>query len=232
MSLSLSTAEKSTQTKSEELLDAYLKGACKFMDNMEKGVVSKAAKNFLKAEDKEFNEYYGKPLTKELLSKVSEDDIAKKETELKAQAKAAPFKAKANYALNAEMQKDNYFSVMAPTVAALPGLAVLVNAAEQGSLEGVAVGLAGVGAAVGAAAAVYKIKGSLEAKNPEEQKAIDNYIDVKHSLVALKQLKKAIQKENGTTNLQLGQKFLAAGYGNPGGMITVPAFAKRKEGGR
>lgn len=117
-------------------------------------------------------------------------------------------------------------------MAVLPGLAVLVNAAEQGSLTGVAVGFAGIGAAVGGVAAVQSVRRSLEAKDAAEQKQIDDYIAVKHSQLALKQLKKAIQKEQGTSYKQQVQQLFASGLGNPGGMITPLALQQKKGSSR
>jgi len=232
MTLKLLTAEKTSQTKSEELLNAYLKGACVFIGTAKRNEVADCAKAFLKNDEGYFNAYYDKPATKDLLTSVNEADISKKEKELKMRAKTAPFKAKLNYAFNVEARKHDSLSVLVPSIAALPGLSVSVNAAEQGSLEGFAIGMAGIGVAVGTTVAAYKVRKGLEAKNPAEQRAIDDYIAAKHSLVALKQLKKAIQKENGSSNMQMAQRFLAAGFGNPGGMITTPAILKQKANGR
>lgn len=232
MALNLSTDKNTPKTKSQELLDAYLKGACVFSKGMEKKEAKDYAKTFLVSDHPQFNADYGKPSTDKLLSEVKYEDVLKKEKELKAQAKEAPLKIKANYALDVEPKKVKLSSILGPSLAVLPGLSVLVNAAEQQSEAGVAVGLAGVGVAVGAVAAVHGIRNGLKAKSPEEQKEIDNYIDIKHSQLALKQLKKAIQEKNGTSYKQQVQQLFAAGYGNPGGMITTPAMLKQKAGGR
>ena len=80
--------------------------------------------------------------------------------------------------------------------------------------------------------AQFEIPGLVKGRNPEEKKTINDYYDVKHSLVALKQLKRAIRKENGKANLKKAREFLAEGFGNPGGMITVPTIVKQKTGGR
>lgn len=231
MSLELSTSDKSS-TKSEKLIEAYLKSACKALNNLPKGVARSASQFFWLKDDQEFNAEFGKPSTKELLSGVKYEDVLKKESELKKQAKGASFKAKANYQLNIEPKKEEMFSFFGPSMAVLPGLAVLVNAAEQGSLTGVGIGLAGIGAAVGGVVAVQSVRKSLEAKNATEQKQIDDYIAVKHSQLALKQLKKAIKKEQGRSYKQQVQQLFASGLGNPGGMITPLALRQKKGSSR
>ena len=231
MSLELSTSDKSS-TKSEKLIDAYLKSACKALNNLPKSDARLASQFFLLKDDQEFNTEFGKPSTKELLSGVKYEDVLKKESELKKQAKGASLKVKANYQFNIEPKKEEMFSFFGPSMAVLPGLAVLVNAAEQGSLTGVAVGFAGIGAAVGGVAAVQSVRRSLEAKDAAEQKQIDDYIAVKHSQLALKQLKKAIQKEQGTSYKQQVQQLFASGLGNPDGMITPLALQQKKGSSR
>lgn len=230
MFLSLSTAE-GNKTKSQELLDSYLKSACRFLDDKTAKGARKFAKNFVRSDDRNFNAHYGKPATKDLLTGIKSEDIQKKEKELSAQAKKVSAKMKANYALNVEVNKDikNPFSIFASSIAVLPGISVLVNAAEQKSLAGVAVGLAGIGVAVGAVAAVHGIKKSVEAKTPEEKKEIKSYIEVRHSQLALKQLKKALRQEQRSAYKQEVQQLFAAGLGNPGGMIT-PLVLRQKKG--
>ena len=232
MALNLSTDKNTPKTKSQELLDAYLKGACVFSKGMVKKDAKDYAKTFLISDHPQFNADYGKPSTDKLLSEVKYEDILKKEKELKAQAKKAPFKAKANYALDVEAKKENFFSYLAPLTATLPGVAVLMNGAEQGSAEAMLVGIAGTVAGAGVAVGILKVREMTEAKNEAEQKAIDDYVTVKHSQLALKQLKKAVQEKNGTSYKQQVQQLFAAGYGNPGGMITTPAMLKQKAGGR
>lgn len=230
MSLKLSTAEKPAQTKSEELLDAYLKGACKYLGNTMRGNVSREAKYFLKNEIEEFKSYYGKPDGEKLLTEIKAEDIAKKEAELKARINDASFKEKANYALNVEPRKERFTSVLELAVTSLPGIALIANAGEQGNLTGAVVGMAAVGAAVGGVVAACKIREGLEAKNQSEQKAIDNYFEAKHSLVALKQLKRAIRKEQDSSYKEEVRQLFAAGYGQPsGGLIQA---AKLKNQGR
>ena len=69
MSLSLSTAE-GNKTKSQELLDSYLKSACRFLDDKTAKGARKFAKNFVRSDDRNFNAHYGKPATKDLLTGI------------------------------------------------------------------------------------------------------------------------------------------------------------------
>ena len=206
---------------SKELLDTYLKDARRFTERETKNGAVEEVEGILNETS----------VRKELTSKISEGDIAKKETELKAQAKEAPFKAKVNYAMNAEA----FGTRISPVAGLLPGMAVLAGAVKCASTnypESMALIFAGSAMMVGGLMAGYKILDKMGGKNPEEKKAIKDYYDVKHSLLALKQLKKAIRKENGTSSNLQAQKFSAEGYGNPGGMITVSAIAKRKANDR
>ncbi len=230
MALSLSTKE-TKNTKSMDLLEAYLKSACAFSKGMEKKDAKDYARTFLISDHPQFNADYGKPSTDKLLSEVKYEDILKKEKELKEQAKKAPFKAKANYQLNTEAKKDKFLSYLAPLSATLPGMAVLMSGAEQGSGAAMLVGVAGTVAGVGVAAGIIKIREMTKAKNETEQKAIDDYITVKHSQLALKQLKKEIEKEQGNSYGRQVQNLFASGLGNPGGMIT-PLALKNKGASR
>lgn len=228
MALTISGSE-TAQTKSQELLDAYLKGACRNLSNS--GRLNADAKFFIKQDSAEFNSFYGKPATKDLLTGIAPEDIVKKETELMTQVKGASFKEKANYALNMESHRKGDMSAFFWTyLAAAPGLGILTSAGEQGYMTGAVIGAAVAGLAIGGVKAAYKIKDKLQAKNQSEQDKIDNYYNAKHALVALKQLKNAMKAEMKSSYKEQVGRLFAAGYGQPsGGLIQA---AKLKNQGR
>ena len=143
--------EKKYQGKSsEELLDTYLKDASFLMYHDGKHKAAKEAKRFLNEEIVE----------KGLLSKISEEDIAKKEKELKAQAKSAPFKAKASYAMNVETNSSAAFSANL-FASMLPGIAVIASSAKE---ESMALLLAGAAMTVGGLVAQFELPGFVKGR--------------------------------------------------------------------
>ena len=227
MSLILSTDE-TKKTKSQELLDSYLEKACRRLNNIPAGEIRKTSKNFVQ----NFAVWNGKEANEELLTGIKKEDIKKKEKELKNEAKRVSSRIKVNYALNAELNKDKPISPLGLSMAALPGALFALGSMGHEKPEGVAIGLAGIGAAIGAVIAVKKLQQKFEAKTTEEQWQGKSYMKIKHSQWALKQLKKQIQKEKHKEYKHQVQQLFAAGLGNPGGMITPLNLQQKKSGGR
>ena len=231
MSLFLS-ANKNKKPTSSELLDSYLKNACEYLNNMSAEGIRSSAKHFVES----YAQSYGEKANKELLTGIKKEDIQKKEQELKNEAKKASSRTKANYALNAELYRDEPTSNFGLAMGVIPGIVCTLSSLGHNKPIGVAVGLAGIGAAVGGVIATRKLQKKFESKTPEEKREITSYMEVKHAQWALKQLKNQIRKESRKENRQEYKKdvqqLFAAGLGNPGGMITPLALQQKKSGGR
>ncbi len=126
------------------------------------------------------------------------------EKKFRDQARASDKKTKIRYALGGS---ENTKFVLAATAAA--GLLGAASAAETPELAPLSVLF--MAYAAGRAEAAAK---------PETNKDLQAYAEIKHAQLALKKLKKVISKEGKPSYKDEINGLFAAGYGNPGGIIT------------
>ena len=142
--------------------------------------------------------------------------IGNMEKELSGQAKAADFKTKAQYALGG---KETAKAVMLGAASVVTGVM-----AAQGVDPMAAVSFTLFAGAVSTAG--YAL--SEEAKK-DKSEALKAYTEIKHSQIALKKLKNALDPKPSYKDEV--RALYASGLGNPGGMITALNL-KKQNGGR
>ncbi|MCQ2966448.1 MAG: hypothetical protein MJ250_06920 [Alphaproteobacteria bacterium] len=217
--LSLETETK--QVNVDEKLKEYLSGSLAFIGNVEK----EEAKN--KAEE------YGKETDMSaFVENRAEAKAAVKAAEKKAKAtiKAAPLRDKIDYATDSSAyMADPMKAEMNILNTALCSL-ISVTAAGIGAASGDAEMGCAAGLAVGAIAAYnfgkVAVKAKLSADNEEEKASMEKFVEAKHTLLALKQIKRAIKAADRADYVADVEKIMA-NYGNPSGGMTH--FDARKE---
>lgn len=210
--LTLETQVKKTAETPVELLETYLNKARIVSDSTEKGVAKKAiAKNFESSADM---------LAEFKKSPDAERIVKAKEKALKKEAASFDLKTKLNYATDAEFGGGMSALLAAGIVSGATTAFGSVAMNEPSAMSAtVMLGALGYTLSQGTKAAVAF---ATEAKTQKQEKDIEAYSDIKHTQLALKLLKRDMQADKRAQYKAEVNKLLADGYGNPGGVVTVP----------
>lgn len=227
MSLTVETKAGQKDTKSAALLNKYLSGAVLKMDGMTKENAEKVANKF----------------AAEKAEGIQVADVTAKEAEVNKDLKKYGLREKLNYASDAkayseDIQKsvDSIVTTGVMSVASVLTLAVATTSAPE---QGAAMGVVG-GALLAAVTAERLAKAGLRAvsgpRNEAQAKKIDEYTELKHTQLALKQLKNVLlapeREAQKAKDKEMVRQLYASGLGNPGGMITPVSLAQKGKGGR
>lgn len=214
--LALETETKRKTIAPEKLLEAYLANARLVSDSIPKRDAKEAVRKNLKASASMLSDFKKSPESKRI--------IREKEKQLSEKAAKFPFKTKLNYAVDAE-----YGSGISAVLSAgiVSGIAVqagsFISDHPSEATTAVMAGALGYALAKSAkAAAAFVSKAGTES----QEKKIEAYSDIKHTLLALKMLKREILSEEKKAYKNEVAKLYAS-YGNPsGGLIHKAAAAK------
>lgn len=225
MSLMIETKAGQKDTKSAALLNKYLSGAVAKMDGMTKKDAKKVANKF----------------AAEKAEGIQVADVTAKEAEVKEGLKKFGLRETLNYAsdakaLSEDVQKsvDTMLVTGVMSVASVLTLAVATTSTpEQGATLGAVAGVV-----LTAATAERLAKAGLRAvsapRNEEQARKADEYTELKHTQLALKQLKNVLlapeREAQKAKDKEMVRQLYASGLGNPGGMITPVSLAKGKGG--
>lgn len=217
-----SSKKQSLSPESKKLLDAYTAGAVKEIGNVKKIDAEIKASQYA-------SDFYKSGKAESLTSadvKIAEKQIAK-------EMKQYGMKERLNYATDARPSKLESL-LLKCAVLSVGGLASAATGNETG--------MATVTAGFALLAAQTAVRLAAFPKTDEQERKIDEYADLKHAQLALKQLKRELKIKEGlerdrridekidSYKKQVGQLF-AAGYGQPsGGLIQAVNLKKQKEG--
>ncbi len=207
--LSLNKSEKSVSTWNKHSLDSYLVGAVVLMDGKSKAEAEKIAKDYVRTTDREY---------------IREDAVDAKSAELKKEAKQYGLREKLNYATDADHGLKLEMTVI--------GAASLVESlAKSESMPNGPVALV-----VPKNAVQYAVGSMVKSKTAEQRLKADEYANVKHAQLVLKQLKRCLlatydparAEKTEKKSMMQEAKELYASYGNPGGgMVHKDILAAR-----
>lgn len=207
--LSLNKSEKSVSVWDKHSLDSYLIGAVVLMGDKSKAEAAKIAENYVRTTDR---------------SAVRENAVDAKAAELKKEAKKYGLREKLNYATDADHGLKLEMTVI--------GAASLVESlAKSESMPNGPVALV-----VPKNAVQYAVGSMVKADTPEKKVKADEYADIKHAQLVLKQLKRCLltsydparAEKTEKKSMMQEAKELYASYGNPsGGMIHKDILAAR-----
>lgn len=207
--LSLNKSEKSVSVWDKHSLDSYLIGAVVLMGGKSKAEAAKIAENYVCTTDR---------------SAVRENAVDAKAAELKKEAKKYGLREKLNYATDADHGLKLEMTVI--------GAASLVESlAKSESMPNGPVALV-----VPKNAVQYAVGSMVKADTPEKKVKADEYADIKHAQLVLKQLKRCLltsydparAEKTEKKSMMQEAKELYASYGNPsGGMIHKDILAAR-----
>lgn len=213
--------EKEMKPETKALLESYMAGAVKEIGFAKKSRAEEMATDYAK----DFYEA-GKA------ESITKADIKAMEKQVSKELKQYGLKERLNYSINGKAISENPFSTLLQGAGVAALVVVGSGTAAIDGQHALAAGLIGVGVAVAVAKSAAFYAG--EPKNETEARKIEEYTNLKHAQLALKQLKREFTaKERAEYSEKLGQ-FLAAGYGQPsGGLIQAPIYAiKQKNQGR
>ena len=207
--LSLNKSEKKVSTWDKHSLDSYLTGAVVLMDGKSKAEAEKIAENYVRTTDRDA---------------IREGAVDLKAAELKKEAKQYGLREKLNYATDADHDLKLEMTVV--------GAASLVESlAKSESMPNGPVALV-----VPKNAVQYAVGSMVKSKTAEQKMKADEYANVKHAQLVLKQLKRCLLKTFDPARAEKTEKKsmmqeamgLYASYGNPsGGMVHKDVLAAR-----
>lgn len=212
---------KPMKPETAALLNKYIKGAV-----TEIGFVRRS-----EAEEKGLG--YAEAFVKDGKAKgLTSADIKQKEKEVKAGLKNYGMREKINYAANLRAMEEHPLMPLAKGAATVVGVAaVTLAAAAEGDVASAAAA-AGIGTGVAIAAACVYFAGV--PKSEMQAKKVEEYTELKHAQLALKQLKNIVRGAEKAAGREAYKEevrqLYASGLGNPGGMITPVTFAKKSQG--
>ena len=216
----LRSSQKSTLSpEAKELLNSYMAGAKK-----EIGFVSKS-----KAEEKSVlyaMDFYHSGKAEGL----TKSDVKIMEKQVNKELKQYGVQEHINYAATLRAKEENPLPALLKDAGiGLLAASTAASAAADGQY-GIALGVVGVGVIAAATKAAIVYAGL---PNTEEQsKKVDEYTELKHAQLALKQLKREFKAaERAEYKKEVSQLF-AAGYGQPSGGFVQAAMLKRQKAGR
>lgn len=208
--LSLNKSEKSVSVWDKHSLDSYLVGAVVLMDGKSKAEAEKIAENYVRTTDR---------------SAVRENAVDAKTAQLKKEEKQFGLREKLNYATDADHGLKLEMTVI--------GAASLAESlAKSESMPNGPVALV-----VPKNAVQYAVGSMVKSKTAEQRLKADEYANVKHAQLVLKQLKRCIlatydparAEKTEKKSMMQEAKELYASYGNPsGGMVHKDVLAARK----
>ncbi len=208
--LSLNKNEKPVSAWDKHSLDSYLVGAVVLMDGKTKAEAEKIAKDYVRTTDRE---------------NIREAAVDAKAAELKKEAKKYGLREKLNYATDADHGLKLEMTVI--------GAASLVESlAKSESMPNGPVALV-----VPQNAVQYAVGSMVKADTPEKKVKADEYANIKHAQLVLKQLKRCLlatydparAEKTEKKSMMQEAKELYASYGNPGGgMVHKDILAARK----
>ncbi|MBR1777802.1 MAG: hypothetical protein IJ752_04365 [Alphaproteobacteria bacterium] len=228
LELLFSSKEKTLSPETKKLLDGYMAGAKKEIGFVDKNEAywkaEKYASDFFKS---------GKA------DSLTTEDVKLMEKQVAKEIRGYGFKERLNYASNTKAKEETAFEMIGLKAAGLTVLG-LGGAALDPDL-GTPVVLAGYAAL----AVETVVRCASLPKDDAQAKKIEDYTDLKHAQLALKQLKREIGfKESYDRDVKRAEKIdaykedvkklFAAGYGQPsGGLVQAPiAAAKLRNQGR
>lgn len=176
--------------EARKLLEDYMAGAVK-----EIGFVKKE-KAEVKAND--YAEDFHKSGKDVGLSKA---DIKAMEKQVAKELRQYGLKERVNYAANLRAAEENPMKVALKDVGIGMAAVAAMAAASASGQHGVAAGIFGAGMAVIAAKAAVCYAGA--STNAEEKRKIEEYAELKHAQLALRQLRYKIGKENGPASMEI-----------------------------
>ena len=212
-----SSEKKTLSPEAKKLLEGYMAGAKK-----EIGFVSKENAEIKATEyARDFYES-GKA------EGLSKSDVKKMEKQVAKELRQYGIKERVNYATNLRAAAEHPLQSVLKEAGIGVVAVTAITAASVSGQHDMALGLFGVGAAVATARATAYFIGA--PTNEDQKRKIDEYTDLKHAQLALKQLKREFSAtERAEFKKEVAQLF-AAGYGQPsGGLIQA---AKLKNQGR
>lgn len=215
MSLEILKKAAGKSADKNELLMGYLSGAVVEMESMskvqaEQAAAEKAAKADVKAFDLK--------------------DIGAMQASVKKELKNYGIQEKMYYHADGEVVKnDETEGVGRAGIMAIAGAAMGLTGAIAGSPEVAIGGMAGA-AAVSVTMATMRFLG--EPTNAAEAKKADDFKTLKHTQLALKQLKKAVEAPMKAAKTEAYKQEVAQymAMTNPGGMVSPVALARKNKG--
>lgn len=223
MSLTVETKAGQKDTKSAALLNKYLSGAVAKMDGMTKKDATKVADKF----------------AAQKAQGIELADVTAKEADVNEGLKKFGLKEKLNYAsdakaYNEDIQKSVDTMVMTGVMSVASTLTLAVattSTPEQGATLGAVAGVV-LTAATLERLAKAGMRAVSAPRNEEQAKKVDEYTELKHTQLALKQLKNVLtapeREAQKAKDKEMVRQLYASGLGNPGGMITPISLAKGK----
>lgn len=206
---------ESKSGRSIALLEAYLQKSRVVSDSKTKSDAEKAIKNNLRESAEMVEEFRNLPNAKAF--------IHTKESSLEQQLSQYGMRTKLSYATDADVDPlSGAISMgMASVATAVFGTVAVQDPSTLSAT--IMVGALGYTLAKGVKTAVAA---ATEAKTGEQLKDIAEYSNLKHTQLALKLLKREVlAPEKAAARARYKEevnKLFAAGYGNPGGFVTVP----------
>ena len=180
LKLQRSTEEHKLSPKAEKLLNSYMAGAVKEIGFVSKGKADTLAEWF--AED---FYYSGKA------EGLSTDDVATMEKRVDKSLKQFSFKERLNYLTNVRAMEENPTAFIIKGGAA--GMLAMGVLSEAFITNHHAAALSVLGIAVAASLGKVAANQALSGKTEEENRKIEEYTNMKHAQLALKQLKRKME---------------------------------------
>lgn len=207
-----SSSEALSRKDKDEKLAAYLSGALKAIGTKKGYQAESAVAEFAQNAD---------------VAGLDSKDVKAKQREVSKEMKGYSFKDKLAYMATSRAPAD-VEAGKALNVAALFGFAIGGIAVAAGEASPEAVALTSTGFAYLASKAVLHYVGEKQEKDPKP--SVQEYTELKHTQLALRQLKKRLDAPKKEAYLNEVKKLYAS-FGNPGGGFIHNAF-KDKQGGR
>ena len=196
--LSLNKSEKKVSTWDKHSLDSYLAGAVVLMDGKTKAEAEKIAENYVRTTDRDA---------------IREGAVDLKAAELKKEAKQYGLREKLNYATDADHDLKLEMAVI--------GAASLVESLAKSE----AMPNGPVAMVVPKNAVRFAVGSMVKSDTPEKRMKADEYANIKHTQLVLKQLKRCLLVRFDPNSVEKTEKKsmmqeamgLYASYGNPSG---------------
>ena len=176
--------------EAKKLLMDYMAGAVKEIGFVKKGKAEEKANDY--AED--FHKS-GKDVG------LTKADIKAMEKQVAKELKKYGLKERFNYATNIRAAEENMFKATLGSLGACTLMGAAAVVVSLGGQPEVGVGVLGATAAIAVAKSAAFVVGA--SNNEEEKRKIEEYTELKHAQLALKQLKQKIGKGNGPASMEI-----------------------------
>jgi len=216
-----SSKEHKLSPESKKLLEGYMAGAVKEIGFVRKGRAETKAEKYA-ADFYEAGKAEG----------LTKADVKAMEKQVAKDLKQYGLKERFNYATNVRAAEEDMFKATLGSIGACTLMGAAAAVASVGGQPEVGVGILGATAAIALAKSAAFVVGA--SNNEEEKRKIEEYTELKHAQLALKQLKHKFTAAERAQDREEVAKLFAAGYGQPsGGLIQNPVqMAKLKNQGR